>query len=198
MDNDSPEAEWVARVQRGDDRAFEELMGRYKRPVLNFVYRMTGDATEAEDIALAVFVRAYRALTASGFRRRDAEFSTWLFQIARNAAVDFLRHRSRRPTVPLLDGDGEAGHAAPGRTAPQELVALETGAQIAAAVAELPEDQRTAIVLAEYEDRSQAEIAAIMKTSLKSVEARLYRARQFLRRRLAPLLGADEDSRQNQ
>ena len=65
----------------------------------------------------------------------------------------------------------------------------ETGAQIAAAVAELPEDQRAALILAAYENRSQAEIAAIMKTSAKSVEARLYRARQFLRRRLAALRG---------
>ena len=80
MDHNSPEALLVARVQGGDDRAFEELMGRFKRPILNFVYRMTGDATEAEDIALAVFVRAYRALTSSGFQRRNAEFSTWLFQ----------------------------------------------------------------------------------------------------------------------
>ncbi len=160
-------------------------MRRHKRPVLNFIYRLIGDVTEAEDLALDVFVRAYRALTGGGYRSGRAEFSTWLFQIARNAALDFLRYRQRHPIAPLPELEHEAGRE---RTAPQELAAQETGAQIAAAIAELPEDQRTALILAEYEDRSQNEIAAIMKTSAKSVEARLYRARQFLRHRLAKLL----------
>ena len=182
------DAALTAQVQAGDDRAFDELMRRYKRPVLNFIFRMLGDASEAEDIALDVFVRVYRALTGGGYRAGRAEFSTWLFQIARHASLDFLRHQKRHPTQPLPELEGEACQAVSEKTAPQELAARETGAQIAAAIAELPEDQRTAIILAEYEDRSQNEIAAIMKTSEKSVEARLYRARQFLRRRLAKLL----------
>ena len=160
-------------------------MARYKRPIMNFVYRLIGDATEAEDIAIDIFVKAHRALTGGGYRRGRAEVSTWLFQIARNAALDFLRHKQRHPTETLPEIDERV---APGKTAAQEMSAQETSAQIAAAVAELPEDQRTALILAEYEDRSQTEIAAIMKSSTKSVEARLYRARQFLRHRLAALL----------
>lgn len=185
MENSVTDVALAAQVQAGDDCAFEELMRRHKRPVLNFIYRLIGDATEAEDLALDVFVRAYRALTAGRYRLGGAEFSTWLFQIARNAALDHLRRQRRHPTEVLPEGDESA---APGKTASQEIAARETGAQIAAAIAELPEDQRTAIVLAEYEDRSQHEIASIMKTSEKSVEARLYRARQYLRRRLAKLL----------
>ena len=185
MITDAPDAALVAQVQTGDDRAFDELMRRHKRAVLNFVFRLTGNATEAEDIALDVFVRAYRALTRGNYRPGRAEFSTWLFQIARNAAIDSLRHQQRHPTEPLSESDAPA---VTNQTAAQAVSAQETGAQIAAAIAELPEDQRTAIILSEYEDHSHAEIAAIMQTSAKSVEARLYRARQFLRRRLAALL----------
>lgn len=190
MPTDDLDRDLATRIAAGDARAFDALMARHKRPVLNFVYRLTGDATDAEDIALEVFVKAYRALTGGGYRPGRAAVSTWLFQIARNAAVDFLRHRARRPTEPLAAVPGELDPTASGPTAAQALAAQETGAQIAAAVAELPEDQRTALILAAYEDRSQVEIAAIMQTSAKSVEARLYRARQFLRGRLAALRGA--------
>lgn len=190
MNDAATDAALIEMVQAGDDSAFTEIMQRHKRPILNFVYRLTGDASEAEDIALEVFVKAYRALSGGGYRPGQAAASTWLFQIARNAAVDYLRHRARRPTEPLASEPGETGPTASGPTAAQALAAQETGEQIAAAVAELPEDQRTALILAAYEDRSQAEIAAIMKTSAKSVEARLYRARQFLRHRLAALRGA--------
>ncbi len=175
------------RIAAGDADAFDVLMARHKRPVLNFIYRLTGDASEAEDLALEVFVKAYRALSGGGYQRGQAAVSTWLFQIARNAAVDFLRHRARRPTVPLVELEDESGPAATGRTAAQEVSVQETGTQIAAAVAELPEDQRTALILSAYEDRSQREIAAIMQTTEKSVEGRLARARQFLRQRLAAL-----------
>lgn len=184
VQTDTSDERLIEQIQTGVECAFDEVMQRYKRPVLNFVYRLTGEAAEAEDIALDVFVRAYRALTSGGYRRKHAEFSTWLFQIARNAALDALCRKKRHPTESLPEHDDLADA---GKTAPQEIIARETGAQIAAAVALLPEDQRTALILAEYEDRSQAEIAAIMQTSAKSVEARLYRARQFLRQRLASL-----------
>ena len=192
MPTEDTDSDLATRIAAGDARAFDALMARHKRPLLNFVYRMIGDATEAEDIALEAFVRAYRALTGGGYRPGKAEVSTWLFQIARHAALDFLRQRSRRPTAALFAPEGGLAVAEPagtGPTAAQDLMAQETGAQIAAAVAELPEDQRTALILAAYEDRAQSEIAAIMKTSAKSVEARLYRARQFLRRRLGMLRG---------
>jgi RNA polymerase sigma-70 factor (ECF subfamily) len=186
---DSTDWELVERIQGGADRAFDELMQRYKRPILNFVYRVVGDAAEAEDIALDVFVRAYRTLAAAGFRRSHAAFSTWLFQIARNAALDQLRHQRRHPIEPFTDEDGGAGHAVTEKTARDDVATQETGVQIAAAVALLPDDQRTVLILSAYEDQSYAEIAAIMKCSVKSVEARLYRARQFLRQRLLPLRG---------
>lgn len=184
-------ADWslIERIKAGDDRAFDALMERYKRPILNFVFRIIGDAAEADDAAQDVFVRAYQTIRKDGFHQGRAEFSTWLFQVARNAAIDFLRQRKRRPTESLAameDADRQA--ASRYGAADQEMANREIGEQIAAAIALLPEDQKTAIILSEYEDLSHAEIAAIMKSSLKAVELRLYRARQFLRKRLVHLL----------
>lgn len=186
-----PDTDWalVAAVKAGDERAFDALMARYKRPVLSFVYRMLGDMTEAEDVAQSVFAGAYWSLLKPAFRQADAKFSTWLFRVARNAALDSLRHTRRHPAQSLatLDSGGES-IAADGRTAREDVAARETGARIAAAVARLPPNQRTALVLAEYEQLSCADIAAIMDCSPKSVEALLYRARQSLRDWLQPLL----------
>ena len=164
-------------------------MERYKRVIINFVYRMIGDATEAEDVAQDVFVRAYQAIRKPGFGRTTAAFSTWLFQVARNAALDYLRFRKRHPaeTLSSMDDRGESVADA-GRMAHEEVAARETGERIAEVIAILPEDQRTALILLEYEGLSYAEIATVMKCSLKSVEARLYRAKQFLRMHLAQLL----------
>lgn len=179
----------VEQVKAGNDRAFDTLMERHKRPVINFVYRIIGDASEAQDVAQDVFVRAYLSIRKPEFHQTTAEFSTWLFQVARNAALDCLRRRRRHPSESLsaMEEDGES---VPGsvRTAPDVVSARETGAQIAATVALLPEDQRTALILSEYEGLSYAEIAAVMTCSQKSVEARLYRAKQFLRDRLQYLL----------
>ena len=187
--NETP-TDWslVERVKTGDDRAFDKLMARHKRPVLNFIFRMIQDAAEAEDLTQEVFVRTYRHIRNTDFGPTTSSFTTWLFQVARNAALDCLRHRKRHPAESLqaLDERGEVVPAA-GRTADQEAAVHEIGDQIAAAIALLPEDQRTALILSEYQDLSHAEIASIMKCSEKAVESRLYRARQFLRTRLAPL-----------
>jgi RNA polymerase sigma-70 factor (ECF subfamily) len=179
--DDQSEATLIEQARAGDEAAFEELMRRYKRPVLNFVYRLLGNAEEAEDIAQEVFVRVYQNLRDYSPRTR---FSTWLFAVARNAAIDRLRWRKRHPTQPLdstPDPVTLIGVA-------EEVNAREIGAQVTVAVAALPEDQRTALVLAEYQGLSYAEIAEIMRCSEKSVESRLYRAKHALREKLRHLL----------
>ena len=176
-----PEPDLIRQIQDGNDAAFDEILHRYKRPVLNFVYRLVGDATEAEDIAQEVFVRAYRHLSDYNPHRK---FSTWLFALAHHAAIDHLRWRQRHPTDPIDAAPELAG----GRPVESQILAREIGELIAAAVAALPEDQRAAIILSEYEGLSYAEIAEIMKCSEKSVESRLYRAKQTLRDRLKHLL----------
>jgi len=172
---DAQDPALVARTLAGDDAAFDELLARYRKPVLNFAYRLLGDATEAEDVAQDAFVRAYRHLADYHPRR---QFSTWLFAIARHAAIDRLRYRQRHPTAPLA--------AAPEPAASPRYDDL--GEHIAAAIAGLPEDQRTAIVLAEYHGLSHAEIAGVMDCTEKSVESRLYRARAALREKLRGFL----------
>jgi RNA polymerase sigma-70 factor (ECF subfamily) len=179
--------ELVARLQAGQDAAFEELLRRYERPIVNFCYRLLGNASDADDVAQEVFVRVYQRIADYRPRGKPSptnrgcrvpQFSTWLFALARNACIDRLRYRKRHPTEPL------EGVPEPTTTTQYD----DLGEHIAAAIAELPEEQRTAIVLAEYHEMSYAEIAAVMKCSEKSVESRLYRAKQTLRRRLASLL----------
>ncbi len=178
--------ELVARIQGGDEAAFDEFMRRYKHPLLNFVYRMLGDAAEGEDVAQDVFVRAYQHLGAFKVRSADAKVSTWLFTLARNAVIDRQRWRKRHPAE-SIETVADPVLATAADTA-DEASTREIGQHIAAAVAELPEDQRTALTLAEYQGLAYAEIAQVMKCSAKSVEARLYRAKQTLRKRLAFLL----------
>ena len=164
--HEQPDSEIVRQIQSGEAVAFDELMRRYKHPVVNFVFRMLGNAQDADEITQDVFVRVYQNRDTY---RPEMKFSTWLFALARNAAIDRLRWRARHPT--------ESIESAPEISArlgtAEDVSAREIGEQIAAAVAKLPEDQRTAIVLAEYHGMSYAEIAAVMRCSEKSVESRL-------------------------
>jgi RNA polymerase sigma-70 factor (ECF subfamily) len=184
MSSDDPDRALVEQVQTGQDRAFDELMARYKKPILNFVYRMIGDAHEAEDVAQDVFVHAYRNLPRFT-PRPGAKFSTWLFQLARNAAIDRLRKRGRADFQSLEELKRD--FPGMGRNPADQSDLSDLSDLIARAVAALPEDQRTAFVLSEYHGMATAEIAAVMDTSEKSVESRLYRARHTLRTALRAL-----------
>lgn len=170
----------VDRAQSGDEAAFTEILQRYKRPVLDFVYRMIGDPDAAQDVAQDVFVRVWRGISRFKYRR-NAAFSTWVFQIARNACIDVIRRRARDPLQGMaVDPVILEQSTSPNPTA-TDVARREIGEQIAAAVASLPEDQRAVVVLAEYQGLAYKEIAAVMNCSVKSVEARLYRAKHFLR-----------------
>jgi RNA polymerase sigma-70 factor (ECF subfamily) len=179
--HEQPDFELLQLIQSGDAAAFDEIMRRYKRPIVNFVFRMLRNAQDADDIAQDVFVRVYQNLDTY---RPGTKFSTWLFAMARNAAIDRLRWRARHPSESL---DSAPEICASSGTA-EDVGAREIGEQIAAAVARLPEDQRTTLVLAEYHGMSYAEIAAATRCSVKSVESRLYRAKQTLRQTLRHLL----------
>jgi RNA polymerase sigma-70 factor (ECF subfamily) len=182
MPPEGDELEMIRHARDGDAAAFALLVGRYAKPVLNFSLRIIGDATEAEDVAQDTFVRAWQHL--KGFHEERAAFSTWLFQIARNASLDRLRTRQRKPSGSLDDLTKEPAST---QAAPDEAARRsELGRAIACAVAMLPEDQRTAFVLAEYHGQSMREIAVVMDCTEKSVEGRLSRARQFLREKLKP------------
>ena len=177
----------MARLVAGHDAALNDLMERHATPVFQFLCRMLGNEDDANDAAQETFARVYRAR--AGFRL-DQKFSTWCYTIAANLARNQFRWRARHPTV-SLDADPEGtGHSIgsmipASEPAPSEqALASERAAAVRAAVLELPEEMREAIVLCEWEECSVAEAAAILDTTPKAVESRLYRARQMLRERL--------------
>jgi len=171
----------------GHDAALNDLMRRHATPVFQFLCRMVGNQDDANDLAQETFVRVFRARTSF---RPNEKFSTWLYTIAANLARNHFRWRSRHPNVSLEAETGKPeqtlGGTLPANTpAPNEqALAAERAAAVRAAVGKLPEDLREAIVLCEWEERSMAEAAAILETTPKAVESRLYRARGILRERL--------------
>lgn len=164
--------------------AFDAVVARFQRPVLNFIYRYLASREEAEDVTQDVFVRLHVYL--GRFRNTGPNsLSTLTFQIARRAAIDRSRYLSRRKTSPLESAPEPTSSRSPAHDA----VLSDTATRVAQAVSQLPEDQRTALLLTAYEDLPIRHAAEIMGCSEKSVESRIYRARQTLRTRLGDLLG---------
>ncbi len=174
--------ELMRRLRNGDEAALAPLMQHWEAPVKRFIFRLVGNAAEAEDLAQEVFVRIY---TKRGTYREGARFSTWCFSIAANQAKNRLRWWRRRPTLSLnawTEAGGEAADgSAAGAPASHAAVRHEQIAAVQTAVAALPLDLRTALVLFEYEEQSMAEIAGALGCTPKAVEGRLHRARQQLK-----------------
>lgn len=181
----------MGRLMDGHDDALDDLMRRHGPRVIGYLVRQLQNESEAADLAQETFVRVYQHRARFDPRRK---FSTWLYTIATNLARDRQRRQLRRPQV-SLDAASESSETTLGErlettapSPPEMLQAEERAAAVRAAISGLPEDLRTALILAAYEDRSQAEIAAVLDCTVKAVETRLYRARHQLRERLAPLL----------
>lgn len=174
----------MARLADGEGAALDEMMGRWAQPVTRFLMRMVGDIEVATDLAQEAFVRLYEA------RRRyraGSGFRGWLFTIAANLARNHNRWRARHPTERLGQEEGEGIPDPPDpRPHPDsEIEMKELAAAVRMAVARLPEDLRVALILSEYEDLSQEEIARAIGCSRKAVEMRLYRARAEMRKYLS-------------
>jgi len=186
----SPDARDRADMERlaaGHDAALNDLMERHATPVFHFLCRMVGNEDDANDLAQETFVRVFKSHASF---RVEQRFSTWLFTIAANLARNHFRWRSRHPNI-SLDAENAETEQTLGSTLPanspapnDEALAAERAAAIRAAVNNLPEDLREAIVLCEWEERSIADAAAILEATPKAVESRLYRARGLLRERL--------------
>lgn len=191
-DHIDPDAALMKRVTQGDQRAFEELVEKYKQPVFNMIYRTLPDAAEAEDLAQVVFVQVYK----SAHRYRvEAKFSTWLFTIARNLCLNELRRRSRHP-ADSLDASNSPEEDAPARqfedvrnvAPPDRLVRDELVAKVSEALRDLPENQRSAVLLYQEQEKSYEEIAEILDLSLSATKSLIHRARETLKQRLKPYL----------
>jgi RNA polymerase sigma-70 factor (ECF subfamily) len=177
--------ELVARSTSGDADSFNELILRWERPIYALAYRTIGREEDARDICQETFLRAYRALP--GFRGQ-AKFSSWLYRIALNLCRDWVRRERRTPVVqPPEDGDlMELAAAAEPSESIEDLVARKDLTRtVERAMALLPEEQRTAIVLKEYHGLTFQEIADLMGCPLSTVKTRLYQGLTVLRRELA-------------
>ena len=177
----------MVKLQAGHDASLNDLMERHATPVFHFLCRMVGNEDDANDLAQETFVRVFKS--AKSFRA-EQKFSTWLFTIAANLARNHFLRRSRHPNL-SLDAENAETEQSLGSTLPannpapnDEAIAAERAAAVRAAVKNLPEDLREAIVLCEWEERSVAEAAAILEATPKAVESRLYRARGILREQL--------------
>ena len=172
----------VARVQKGDSRAFDMLVLKYQHRIFGLISRYVHDADEVQDVAQEAFIKAYRALPKF---RGDSAFYTWLYRIAINTAKNYLVSRSRRPPgseVEVEDAEyyasGTALHEI--ETPENALFGAELKAVVETAIRELPEDLRTAVTLREFDGLSYEDIADIMDCPIGTVRSRIFRAREAI------------------
>lgn len=176
----------MERLAQGHDAALNALMERHSGPIFQFLYRMLGDERDANDLAQETFVRVYR----NRERFDGGKFTTWLYTIAGNLARNEYRRRGRHPVVSLhsesADSAGTLEDVLPSsESSPREAAEAEEQHQaVRAAVDDLPADLREALVLCEWEELSAADAAAVLQTTSRAVESRLYRAKKLLRDRL--------------
>ncbi|HET8871249.1 MAG TPA: RNA polymerase sigma factor RpoE [Aquabacterium sp.] len=199
VDVDAP---LVARVQRGDPRAFEMLVVKYQRRIERLIARMVRDADLVEDIAQETFIRAYRALP--NFRGESA-FYTWLYRIGVNTAKKALLGLKRDPLVTesaLASMDEEDDSSSrveneltDGETPESVLASRQIAETVNQAIESLSDDLRQAITLREIEGLSYEEISELMNCPIGTVRSRIFRAREAIASRLRPLLDTREGER---
>jgi RNA polymerase sigma-70 factor (ECF subfamily) len=177
--------ELVARSIGGDQESFNQLVLRWERPIYALAYRVIGREEDARDVCQETFLRAFRAL--NGFRGQ-AKFSSWLYRIALNLCRDWVRKERRTPVVQAPEELEVLEMAAVREPTPsvEDLVARrELTRVVERAMARLPEEQRTAIILKEYHELTFQEIADLVGCPLSTVKTRLYQGLSVLRRELA-------------
>jgi len=186
------DAEVMLRVKAGDDSAFAYLVQKYRRPMVSFMYRMAHNPGAAEDLAQEVFLRVYRSRESY---EPSAKFSTWLYRIATNLAVNYVRDtRHERPEnmVSVDEPDQETGLTMDVRdtslTAEEEILRRERMAAIRQRVQALPERQRLAVLMHKYQQMDYRQIAQILKLSESATKSLLFRAYETLRVQLKEFL----------
>jgi RNA polymerase sigma-70 factor (ECF subfamily) len=181
----STDEELVARSRGGDLDSFNQLVLRWERPIYALAYRVIGREEDARDVCQETFLRAFRAL--GGFKGQ-AKFSSWIYRITLNLCRDWIRRERRQPVAQAPEGIDIvelAGETAVPAESVEDLVARrEMGQVVARAMANLPEEQRTAIILKEYHGLTFQEIADLLECPLSTVKTRLYQGLSVLRRQL--------------
>ena len=190
MGEQSIDRDLVARVQRGDKKAFDLLVLKYQHKIVKLISRYVHEPSDALDVAQEAFIKAYRAI---GRFRGDSAFYTWLYRIAINTAKNHLVAQGRRPPEGDIDAQDAEQMDVQGRLSEHdtpEHLALKDEIQetVFQAMEDLPDDLRTAITLRELEGMSYEEIAEAMGCPVGTVRSRIFRAREAIDKRLRPLL----------
>ena len=196
MAESDPDLELVRLAQANDVRAFEALVVKYQRRVARHVARYLKSAADVEDAVQETFIRAYRGLAAF---RGDSAFYSWLYRIAANVAI---RHLERQPQHILLGDDAPEERAdafEPGVSDSEQpertLIAAQIADTVQRALAKLQPDLAEALLLYEVESKPYAEIATMLGIPIGTVRTRIFRAREFIARRLEPVLGPQRNRR---
>lgn len=175
------DGELVAHAIGGREDGFEELVRRYQKPISSYVYRIVGDYDSSLDVTQEVFIKVYNSI-----RRYSSEykFSTWLYRIAHNAAIDHLRRNPINPQsleTENADGTYQLQIEAPGRSPEQDREISEWRAEIGQVIRLLPDAYKQLILLRHSNDLSYDEIAEVTRLPLGTVKNRLFRAREMMR-----------------
>jgi RNA polymerase sigma-70 factor (ECF subfamily) len=184
--NNLADGDLVLTAVSGREAAFEELVRRYQRPIASYVYRMVGDYDAALDLTQEVFIKVYNSLSRY---RSEFKFSTWIYKIAHNTAIDHLRRHTVRDQIMTVGDDGPRSAVAieSRRLTPeQESEREERRSEIESVVQSLPAAYRELIVLRHSHDLSYDEIAEVTGLPLGTVKNRLFRAREAMRDLLVP------------
>ena len=187
--------ELVARSRGGDLDSFNQLVLRWERPIYALAYRVIGREEDARDVAQETFLRAFRAL--GGFKGQS-KFSSWLYRITLNLCRDWIRRERRTPIAQMPEGVDLvelAGETTPSESIEELVSRKQLSDAVAKAMALLPDEQRTAIILKEYHGLTFQEIADLLDCPLSTVKTRLYQGLTVLRRHLHQ---AEERSAQSQ
>src|ERR1700730_14836828 len=183
VESPEPEIGWMIRIREGDMEALRLLVEIHQARVIGTISKMLGSGAEAEDLAQQVFIRVWKSAPRY---RPTAKFTTWLFRITRNLVFNELRRKRH-----FADNPEEVGEPVERVEKEPDQVLLEGALQkaIQAAINQLPESQRMAIILRRYEEMSYEDIAKVMETTVPAVKSILFRARAEFREKLAKYLG---------
>ncbi|MAK92494.1 MAG: RNA polymerase sigma factor RpoE [Oceanospirillaceae bacterium] len=189
-DQQHTDRQLVARVQKGDSRAFDLLVIKYQHRILALVGRYISDFAEAQDVTQEAFIKAYRALPSF---RGDSQFYTWMYRIAVNTAKNYLVSRGRKTPTRDIDLDDAEFFADEAKMkdieTPDSLIQRDELRQVVFdAIDALPEELRMAVTLRELDGLSYEEIAEVMDCPIGTVRSRIFRAREAIDKKMQPLL----------
>ncbi|HMK39616.1 MAG TPA: sigma-70 family RNA polymerase sigma factor [Bacteroidota bacterium] len=186
LDSRSEDSSIIAGALAGDNRAYERLMDKYHDAIFNFIYRMVRDREQVEDLTQEAFIKAFASL--KSFNEEYA-FSTWLYKIATNNSIDYIRKKKLQMfsiDKPIESKDSDFTFELPDDSyeADRELISDQRAVMLNEAINQLPEKYRLVIRLRHVEERSYEEIARMLKLPIGTVKAHIFRARELLYKQL--------------